>query len=79
MFDPVETFHQSLPGQVDPAVQAVDDNPGAAALLVYDLGAIVAMTQHHLLFKGQVQSLCGFDVVQAGKIDSGAMCRALRG
>ncbi|MNY06796.1 hypothetical protein D3C86_1395690 [compost metagenome] len=79
LFDPVETFQQSLPGQVDPAVQAVDDNPGAAALLVYDLGAIVAMTQHHLLFKGQVQSLCGFDVVQAGKIDSGAMCRALRG
>ena len=71
LIDTVEMCHQSLSGQFDPPHRAINDDPGAAALKVFDLRAFSAMAEQHQLFKVQVQGLCKFDVVHAGGVDFG--------
>ncbi|MNO60792.1 hypothetical protein D3C76_514190 [compost metagenome] len=70
-------FHQPFLGQVDPPHRTVDDDPGAAALDVFDLHAFAAMAIQHQLIEIQVLGLGKVDIVRAGDIGTGAKGWAL--
>ncbi|MNS11145.1 hypothetical protein D3C72_426790 [compost metagenome] len=77
LIDAVQVLDQTLLGQNHSANRAVDDNPGAATLNVFDHGAFSAMAVLHQFFQVQVLVLCELDIVRAGEVDLGSR-RSLR-
>ncbi|MNV00423.1 hypothetical protein D3C71_905840 [compost metagenome] len=77
LIDAVEVFHQALLDQSDPPYPSVDDDPGAAALSIFDQHASAAVADQHQFFKVQVLGLRQLDVVHAKNVGIGSKRLAL--
>ncbi|MNZ34830.1 hypothetical protein D3C78_522130 [compost metagenome] len=77
LIDAVELFHQALLDQTDSPHHSVDDDPGAAALSIFDQHASAAVADQHQFFKVQVLGLRQLEVVHAKNVGIGSKRLAL--